>query len=204
MKDFNHNPLMRNISYYETHATEFYRRTVGVDLSSIQQVFTSLIPAGGRILDAGCGVGRDAVWFARHGFQVLAIDASPAMVDIARSQGVDAQKILFEEMVFDGEFDAVWACASLLHVPHSEISDVLARIHRALKSHGVLYISVKEGVGEGVAEDGRFFSYFSIDEMGALLADHGRFGVVKVWANESPESSGNTRKWLNFLVHKRG
>ncbi len=105
-------------------------------------------------------------------------------------------------MEFNACFDGIWACASLLHVPHNEVADVLHRLARALKPRGILYASLKEGKGEHIAEDGRFFSYFSLDEFVTLLTEHNLFHILRAWRSDDPDSSGRVSSWLNLLARK--
>ena len=195
-------PLEINRAYYETHADDFRVRAEALPMDSVYEPFLRLLPRDAHILDAGCGSGRDAAAFLARGYRVTAIDASPAMVHSAKRHGIDARVVTFQRMTFNEEFDGIWACASVLHVPHAEVPEVLRRFARALKPHGVLYVSVKEGHGEGVAGDGRFFSYFSLDEFSRLLTCENLFDALKAWENSSPDSSGTTRTWLNFLARK--
>lgn len=195
-------PLGINCAYYEAHAEDFCRKTAAVILDDIYQPFLKLLPASAHILDAGCGSGRDSLVFMKRGFRVTAIDASSAMVRAAQSSGVEARALAFQDMKFLAEFDGLWACASLLHVPHSEMADVLDRFHRALRPNGVLYVSLKEGTGERVAEDGRFFSYFTLDEFSDQLTREGSFKIIEAWKSADPDSSGTVRPWLNFLARK--
>lgn len=195
-------PLDLNRAYYETHATDYCKRTASLDLKALYESFLNQLPLGSHILDAGCGSGRDGAVFVSRGYRVTAIDASPAMVEAAHQRGLDAQLLIFQEMEFDACFDGIWACASLLHVPHSEMADVLRRFARALKSKGILYVSLKDGKGERIAEDGRFFSYFTLDEFVTRLTQDKLFHILRTWKSDDPDSSGGISPWLNFLARK--
>lgn len=195
-------PLAINRAYYKTHAEEFCRRTESVSMDAAYSAFLQLLLRGSHVLDAGCGSGRDAVAFLARGYHVTAVDASPAMVHAARSRGINARVIAFQRMSYRKDFDGIWACATLLHVPHAEIREVLRRFHRALRSKGVLYASLKEGRGEGIAADGRFFSYFGLDEFADLLTCEGLFKIIATWQSTDPDSTGAVRLWLNFLARK--
>jgi len=192
--DIHDEALSANLRYYEENAADFTQRTRALELDAIYAPFLEFVASGGSILDAGCGSGRDCVAFLNKGYRVKAIDASSAMVSEARRLGVDAEVQSFREMTFEAEFDGIWACASLLHVPKSEIVDVLKRFSLALKLKGILFVSLKEGEGEGIAEDGRFFSYFRLGEFCALLEAAGLFVMQ---AQRSVADDG--REWLNFL-----
>ncbi|MBM3840048.1 MAG: class I SAM-dependent methyltransferase [Verrucomicrobia bacterium] len=194
--------LAINRAFYAAHAQEYCRKTAEPRRDETYRPFAALLTPGARVLDAGCGSGRDSVALAQQGFRVTAIDASPEMVREACARGVDARVLTFQEMEFASEFDGIWACASLLHVPRAEIPGVLRRFHRALRSPGVLYVSLKDGTGEGIAEEGRFFSYFTLAEFGELLTQE-NFRGVKAWQSSDREFSGAERSWVNFLGASR-
>lgn len=75
--------MSQTSQYYNDHATTFFEATVGVDMGPLHARFLQKIPAGGRILDAGCGSGRDARAFKDRGYQVTAFDASPELARLA-------------------------------------------------------------------------------------------------------------------------
>jgi SAM-dependent methyltransferase len=195
-------PLEINRAYYDEYADHFRGRTAALPMNAAYKPFMRELPPCARILDAGCGPGRNAAAFLSHGYRVTAIDASPAMVQLARRSGIDARVMTFQHMTFNEEFDGVWASASVLHVPHAEIPGVLNRFARALNPQGILYVSLKEGQSERIAEDGRFFSYFALDEFSDSLTSSGLFKLVKAWKRIGLDSSGATRTWLNFLAAK--
>ncbi|MBR3158035.1 MAG: hypothetical protein IKF14_02915 [Atopobiaceae bacterium] len=60
------------LAYYAKNAEAFAASTSDVDLSSLRQRFAALIPPGGRVLDLGCGSGRDSRAFLDMGFRVTA------------------------------------------------------------------------------------------------------------------------------------
>lgn len=67
------------IEYYNQNAARFLEDTAGVEFTEIQNAFLSLLPEGARILDFGCGSGRDALKFLKRGYQVEATDGSEEM-----------------------------------------------------------------------------------------------------------------------------
>src|SRR5262245_28680602 len=99
-------PSELTVAYYDAHAEEHVRDTLGVDMAELYEYFLALIPAGGHILDAGCGSGRDAREFKRCGYRVTAFDASE---EVARLAGeVIGQPVLvmrFQDVAWGGEFD---------------------------------------------------------------------------------------------------
>jgi SAM-dependent methyltransferase len=143
--------------YYTQHAAEFFHSTVGVDMAPIRQRFLARLPPGGHILDAGCGSGRDARAFAEAGFQVTAFDASAELARLASAHcGFEVAQRRFEDVDEVAQFDGIWCCASLLHVPLAAMPATLARLWTALRPGGTLYVSFKHGTGERVHGGRRF------------------------------------------------
>jgi SAM-dependent methyltransferase len=193
-------PQTSSLDYYETHAREYFDRTVCADLSALYDVFLKYVRPCGRILDAGCGSGRDLKAFRSRGFDPAGIDASEALVTLARKfSGVRCFRICLEDVDFNSEFDAVWACASLLHLPKTKMAPVLQRLRRSLVKGGVLFASVQIGEGENVSPDGRFFAYYDPDELSRLLEMSG-FSVEKWWISEDALPSRRPIRWINVIA----
>jgi SAM-dependent methyltransferase len=190
------------VDYYESHAREYFERTVGADLSSVYNVFLKYVRPGGRILDAGCGSGRELKAFRFRGFDPVGIDASDALVTLAREfSGAPCFRIRLEDVNFNSEFDAVWACASLLHLPKATVIPVLQQLRRPLVSGGVLFVSVQIGAGESVSPDGRFFAYYDPNELVSLLEISG-FTALEQWTSEDLLLSRRSIRWLNVIARK--
>src|SRR5687768_2044435 len=104
-----------------------------VDLAHLYRPFLELVPSGGRILDAGCGPGRDSKRFLDRGYDVVSFDAADRMVELATARtGRRALLLRFQDINFSHEFDGIWACASLLHVPFTDLALVFSRMMIAM------------------------------------------------------------------------
>lgn len=189
------------IRYYDEHGDDFVRDTLGLDMSSLYEPFLELVPAGGEILDAGCGSGRDTRAFLERGYEVTAIDASSRMVQAATNlTGKTAILMRLEDIDYEDRFAGVWACASLLHVQRTQIDGVLSRISRALLSDGVCYVSFKEGEGERW-RGARRFTDFTDEGLRMCLAHHPQFKIIHIWLTEDLRRD-RTEGWVNALVRK--
>jgi|SRR5579863_955163 len=189
--------------FYDSHAQDYSESTIGLDVRELREPFLKELRPGSHILDAGCGSGRDSKAFLDRGYRVTAIDASPGLARLASAYtGLQCEVLAFQEMQFREEFDGVWACASLLHVPLRDIDNVMTRFVRALKPGGVFYISLKEGQGERIAEDGRFFNYYSLDSFRKLLARCPALREASFWTTPEIRSLKHREPWLNFLLLK--
>ncbi|NNC73144.1 MAG: class I SAM-dependent methyltransferase [Sphingomonadaceae bacterium] len=126
--------------------------------------FLAMLREGGKILELGCGGGRDGAAMLAAGFDVDATDGCTALARKAEARiGQPVRVMRFAELDADSAYDGVWASACLLHVPRDDLADILARIHRALKPDGVHGASYKGGTREGRDTFGRYFNYPDAD-----------------------------------------
>ena len=194
---------MDSIDYYNKYAAKVFEETVDQDMSEIRGEFLAHLEEGDTILDLGCGSGRDSLAFYELGYDVTAMDASGEMCKLAEIHtGLEILQLSFEEMDFDNVFDGIWACASLLHVPKKELSDILTKIARALKDKGILYMSFKLGDFEGFQGE-RYFCSYTEDGIREVLKDNGRFEVLRLWETEDVRSGHSDVQWLNVLARKQ-
>lgn len=187
--------------FYEEHADDYIRETVHVDMQSWYEPFLRRIPKGGRILDAGCGSGRDSKAFLDRGYSVLSIDASQKMVEAATTlTGQQAIRTAFQDISFSEEFDGIWACASLLHVPLIELPDVFTRLASALRISGIFYASFKEGQGER-NHNGRRFTDMDEASIDALIRGVAGLKRVELWHADDLRPN-RSDKWINVLLRR--
>jgi SAM-dependent methyltransferase len=192
-------PSDPTVAYYDEHAEAYAERVLGVAMDALYEPFLALVPAGGHILDAGCGPGRDALVFLQRGYRVTAIDASAAMARLATTRlGQSVEVRRFQDLDYEQELDAIWACASLLHVPRRELDDVFRRCTRALRPGGTWYISFKLGEAEEVRE-GRWFTDLTEASLRALLDRHHLLEVLQVWRTQDRREL----TWVNALVRRQ-
>ena len=194
--------INQNIEYYNQNAEVFYENSVNADMSEWRNHFLKYIPDGGRILDVGCGSGRDSKAFIQGGYSVVAFDASREMSKKASELlGQEVWQIRFEEMSFSDEFDGVWACASLLHVEEKEFTEVLTKIHKALKNNGIFYASFK--YGEGTTQRGeRVFIDFTEERLKSLLEEKG-FEILDSGISTDVRVGRENEKWTNVIAIKK-
>lgn len=159
------------------------------------------VRACSRILDAGCGVGRDALAFAERGYSGVAFDASSEMVRLAtqRTAGrVELMRMGFDDVDWLGEFDGVWACASLLHVPAAHLPRVLRRLGAALRPGGALYMSFKFGAGERAVGGRRFTDHTEKTLRHALGGTC--LALAEIWVTGDVRAGRTGERWLNAIA----
>lgn len=192
---------MKTIDYYNKHAEEFTASTFEVDMESLYQPFLAELPEGTRILDVGCGSGRDTLAFKNKGYQVDAIDYSEELVKKAsRLTGIPIKLKSFYEINEHEVYDGVWACASLLHCERSRLPEVVRKLITALKPNGVLYMSFKHGSTDREKDD-RQFTDLNETQARDLLEQYDHVQQVKQWitVDQRPDRQ---EEWLNLLWKK--
>lgn len=194
--------ISETINYYNTHAEDFFSGTVAADMSHVQDEFLKYIPVGGRILDAGCGSGRDSKAFRQRGYEVEAFDASVELCKLAsKNIGQEVRCLCFENMTYKNEFDGIWASASLLHVEKNEMQKVLVKCYNALKQDGILYASFKYGDTEAFKNE-RFFNNYTEEGIKELFYDLGIFRILECFVTYDVRPERADEKWVNVIVGK--
>jgi SAM-dependent methyltransferase len=167
----------RTLQHYEANADTFWEGThdhdVSQNIAALLAAITDQPPF--RILELGCGPGRDLKTFAAAGHEAIGVDGCARFVDMARAfSGCDVWLQDFLELELPrAHFHGVFANASLFHVPSEHLPRVLVELRDALKPGGVLFFSNPRGADrEGWSGD-RYGCYFDIERWRALLTEAG-------------------------------
>lgn len=192
--------MNKTIDYYNTHAEEYFNSTSQVDLCLLYEKFLKHIPAGGRIIDLGCGSGRDVKWFRDNGYEACGLDASEELVRLTRgTHDIPVEVGSIEAWVAGEPFDGIWCCASLMHLTDNEAEKFFTNLQYNLKSGGVLFASVKSGIETGYDGVGRYLRDFTEEDIRNLLDNATGVNIKEIWyTNDSLDR--RDFKWLNFIA----
>lgn len=189
-------------AYYERFAQKYAdEHPLGDFWLEKFQRFQSLLPKG-KILEIGCGHGRDARLFVNAGYDYVGIDFSSAMIEQAKKHvptGTFMQMDMYALKFPSESFDGFWAIASLLHIPREDMHGVLKEIHRVIKPGGVGFIVIKEGIGEKIIDE-RFFAFYQQEEFAHTLEDAGFEVLEKQKDMHDFKPPKNKSIWLTFFV----
>lgn len=190
------------LDYYDQDPKTFAAGTRTADMSDARSRFSAHLPSKGIILDFGCGSGRDTKAFLDAGFRVDAADGSAELCALASAYtGIKVRRMLFGELDAIDRYDGIWACASILHLPRTELADVLHRIQNALKVGGVLYASFKYGSFEGM-RNGRYFTDFTEESLKKFWDSATSLRIFDLWITEDVRPDRKEEKWINLLARK--
>ena len=188
---------------YNQNAVAFVDRTVETDLTCLYAPFLALLQPGASILDLGCGSGRDSKYFLAHGYAVEAVDGSSELCKIASKYlGRPVRQLLFQDLDYAETFDAVWANASLLHVPKDALPSVLQKINDALKPGGILHASFKHGAFFG-ERDGRLFTDLTEQDLLKIVERASGFQIISTSVTQDGRPDRDDVQWLNAILRRR-
>jgi SAM-dependent methyltransferase len=194
--------INESIKYYDNNAKDYINRTINLDMSYHYDIFLKYLKENGKILDLGCGSGRDSKYFIEKGYSVIALDASREMCAFAEmllNQTVLCKNIL--EMEFANEFDGIWACSSLIHLSINEIYSVLPIILNAMKINSILYMSFKYGKNSEIRGT-RLFTDMTENKIKNIINIYENIVIKKVYITEDIRLERKNEKWLNVIMMK--
>lgn len=207
--------MTSTLDHYDRTAERYAEVNHGLESAGVDRAhFLAHLRAQGlpadrplRLLDAGSGSGRDTLAFQAEGFEVDAFDGSAAMAAVStRLTGRPTRVMRFEALDLPSDhYDAIWAMASLLHVPRPALAGTLVALGAALRPGGLLFASFKHGNAERVdARDGRMFT--DLDEAGVaqLLAATTGFEAVATAHRDPPSGQTNAAPWFSVILRRPG
>lgn len=192
--------LTTNRSAYDQVAAQYAAKNAQIfpEMLSAADWLLAQVPDGARLLDLGCGPGRDLAWFAqqRPSIRRFGADLSTGMLAEARQRShaalcqADMRRLGFASASFAG----LWCVAAMLHLPRAEAPRAVAEMARVLVPGGVLHLCVQKGSGEGLEKSlydppvERFFASHQPEELSEMLVtagftilNTGDYTVVRHW-----------------------
>lgn len=210
--------LAKTIRSYDQTAFTFAEKNYQISLNDQYEGFQKLLSKPDanavRVLDLGCGPGRDTLYFGQQGYAVIGVDLSAGMLAEAVRRVPQGQFIQADMRWLpfaSGAFGGVWACASLLHLPKSLAGVALAEMWRVLEPAGAVFLAVKRGTADiwrGSADEddepGFFFAHYLPSEIRDLVEDAGFVikGISENTSTTNIEPDGSPVRWINLYARK--
>lgn len=210
------NNYEQTIKWYDENAEKYSNGAQMYDCTEEIEEFAELLPINAKILDAGCGSGRDTKVFADYGYECVGIDLSEGLIQQAKKRNVENNLVhgnMLSLPFKDKSFDGIWSHASLLHLPDIvSVKNVLKEYNRISKKDAILYISVKAQMGEkktdvvsdSLSGHNRFFQYFTQQEMIELLKKSGYDLLdIEEYLESDKCPGGRNVGWIKILATKQ-
>jgi ubiquinone/menaquinone biosynthesis C-methylase UbiE len=189
----------KTIETYDRIAKQYSEKNKKIAPAVQRDFFVSLLPKGGTILDAGCGYGRDAIYFSDRGFKVTAFDPSTGLINIAKEKNSKIDFLIGDLSTVsfpNGSFDGIWCNAVIHHLSFEDQEKAVSKLVSFLKSGGILYllnrVQDEENVGlakEGPEESLRYF-YYSTAQNYRSMAEKNGCVIVKETQDNKRKSFG--------------
>ena len=188
-------------NYYNNNARAFFDETVNINLEELHDKFLSYLDKNAHILDAGCGSGRDSKVFLDKGYSVTSFDSSKELAKIASDYiGKKVRLMDFSQLDDKNIYDAVWCCASLLHIPNKKLVDSINNLNNALKEKGIMYLSFKYGEDERCQGD-RHFTDMNETSINELVSKITNLSIIQIWI--TPDKRHDRKEsWFNIILTK--
>lgn len=194
--------MTKTLNYYNKCAEAYNEITFNIDFENKQNMLLKYLAPGDHILDLGCGSGRDSKDFIKKGYKVTAVDGSEELCKIAsKNIGQEVMCQMFHELDTTNKYDAIWACASLLHLSTDELIKTISHVESTLKNEGYFYASFKYGDFEG-ERDERFFNDFTEESFNTLLEIFPQLMIQEIVITEDVVPGREHVKWLNVIIKK--
>ena len=192
------------IKHYDNSAVSFWQGTKDHDVTQNYDSLLNLIISDPplKILDFGCGPGRDLLYFKKIGHEPVGLDGSMEFVKMAKE--LSGAEVLHQDFINlelpDEYFDGIFANASLFHIPSQEFPRVLGELNKSLKKYGVLFCSNPRGNEEGWLGD-RYGAYYEFDKMKQFLENAG-FRILNHYYRP-PGLPREHQPWLAIVSEKK-
>lgn len=191
------------LEYYSKKAQEFTNDTQNVVFTELQDKFLKYLEPNAKILDLGCGSGRDSKYFIDKGYSVVALDGCKELCEIATQHiGQNVIYSTFEDFETEEKFDGIWACASLLHLQIEKLSFIIEKYANKLNRNGCFYLSFKYGNFTGI-KNGRFFTHLTEETFKQVIANIENLKITSLSITEDVREGRENEKWLNVFLNKK-
>jgi len=192
------------LAHYNEHAENFWEGTRDHDVSQNREALLEHLSGDGpfRILDFGCGPGRDLKIFRDLGHEAIGLEGAERFVDFARKySGCEVWHQDFHRLKLPPEFfDGIFANAALFHVPSQELPRVLKELYATLKPNGVLFSSNPRGENEEGWSGERYGVFYNLERWRELVTSAGFVEIAHYY--RPPGLPREQQPWLASLWRK--
>lgn len=200
----------QTLDFYDNNAADFCEKHDAVRLDPFHKAVRANIPAGSKIIEIGCGSGRDAARSLADGYDIIAMDGSKGLLaEIPRFHPELKDRLLFGILPCrfdfpDGYFDGFYSVACLMHLYEKDLPETLKELNRIIKKGGKGLVSIpttrNDVRDDGIDEKGRVMNVMALEKWESYFKAAG-FAVSR--GEEEPDKLGRPGVfWLTFLLTK--
>ncbi|MBU3015650.1 class I SAM-dependent methyltransferase [Poseidonibacter lekithochrous] len=162
-----------------------------------------------KILEVGCGSGRDAAYMIKNGYSIIATDGSKEMIEEAKNIHPElSKKLLYKslpnDLNFEMKFDGIYSIATLMHLSENDLNKTISKIYNLLEHNGKFLISVslsRDDINEeGFDNKGRFFLILTLENWINICESIG-FRILYTYINKDGLQRDGI-EWLTLVAQK--
>jgi len=200
---------IQTLTYYESNSSILTKRYESATVFEIQESLLNTFKVSNKLLEIGCGSGRDASFMLKNKYDVTAIDGSKNMIEEAKKIHPELSEKLFHitlpnDLNFDEQFDGIYSIATLMHLSKNDLEKTILKIYDTLNQNGKFLISVslfRDDIDKnGYDEKGRFFLVLSFEEWINMLENVG-FKIFETKTNKDGLNRDGI-EWLTLVAQK--
>lgn len=197
------------MNYYEENADILVEHYESADVNNVQNLLLKTFDINSKLLEIGCGSGRDVLFMIENNYNVIAIDGSKNMIEEAKKIHSELKERLFHRILpndleFDNKFDGIYSISTLMHLSKDDLKKTLSKIYSLLNQNGKFLMSVslfRDDIDkDGFDDKGRFFLLLSLEEWIKICEEVG-FRIVETKRNKDGLDR-NGIEWLTMVVEK--
>ena len=159
--------MTNTLNFYETDSRNLSFRYENANIREVQQLLLQTFEPNSKLLEIGCGSGRDASFMIKKDFDVIGIDGSKNMIDEAKEIHPELSNKLFHktlpnDLEFSQTFNGIYSIATLMHLSENDLKNTLSKIYNLLNQNGKFLMSVslfRDDIDENGLDDVREDSF---------------------------------------------
>ena len=201
--------MNNTLKYYENNSTSLITRYESADVNDVHQLLLKTFEKRSKLLEIGCGSGRDASFMIKNDYNIIAVDGSKNIIVEAKKVHPNLSEKLYHKAVpndltFKQTFDGIYSIATLMHLSKIDLQKTIFKIYNLLNQNGKFLMSVslfRDDIDKnGFDEKGRFFLVLNFEEWIEMCEDLG-FKVIETKRNKDGLNRDGI-EWLTLIAQK--
>ena len=185
--------------FYEKNYQQYFNETFEIDPHVFLSPLVTELNPNAKILDIGCGSGRDMLWLKNKGYKLTGFEQSHGLAQLAQNySGCSVVEGDFNTFDFSSlSFDALLLIGAMVHITKSNFPKVFKSTRNALSLGGLILITMKEGIGISSNPDGRIFTLWQKTDLETIFFND---NLRILYFSRQISKLRSSDVWLTYLL----